>query len=294
MGPYREASAAETFEALTREGKARLEVAPRHVVLEIGDRTSLVVSDRFITVTSGGRRGRRKKQSLALDAADNRRLIVARAVPTDDVGIWYERKPGVVMRLLGLRPVELLGGRARAGARPGIDAGPGPEAEPRADSDARAGINAESAALGEWRAFERLSRRLSETMAPHNHGVKRALEIGRGADRVLILEFGDRMVLYVRRLFREHPRSALEVRADGSIIFLDRAGTLASWFPWARRDSGSIQCSSRFGVTTIGDYIRFAAPSGEDLGSLALPWISPEDRHELGRLIGRRIDVEVV
>ncbi len=48
---------------------------------------------------------------------------------------------------------------------------------------------------------------------------------------------------------------------------------------------------SRFGVTVAGDYVRFAAPDGKDLGKCSIPWITPEDRLELARRIGSLVDL---
>lgn len=241
MGPYREATATEAVEAATRDGLVKLEVAPRHLVLKVGTHVDVSVTDHFMTVVRIGRNGRRKRRSIRLD---DTRLLVARAIPAGDAGVWHEVRPGVVTRLLGLRAVELL----------------------------------EDDALDAWRALERLTRRLHSALAAHAGGVQRSFEVGSGADRVLIMDHGDRLVFYVRRLFRERPRRALEVRADGTIVFPGKNRT--------RR----IQCRSRFGVTSTGDYIRFADRTGRDLGSLSIPWVTPEDRAEIVKLIGERID----
>jgi len=49
---------------------------------------------------------------------------------------------------------------------------------------------------------------------------------------------------------------------------------------------------SRYGVTVVGDYVRFAEPSGRDLAKVAMPWITHEDRTELARRIGELVDRE--
>ena len=52
-----------------------------------------------------------------------------------------------------------------------------------------------------------------------------------------------------------------------------------------------ITVRSRFGVIATGDYVRFAAPDGTDLGRCSIPWIMPEDRQELARRIGALVDL---
>jgi hypothetical protein len=131
--------------------------------------------------------------------------------------------------------------------------------------------------LDALRALDRLVKRLVSALTPYSGGVGQSIEIGGGADRVLAMDFGDRLVIHVRPLFREHPRRVLEVRDSGEILFLSKGG------------EKRLQCTSRFGVTVIGDYVRFADPSGQDLGSLSIPWVGPEDRAHLVDLIGRRI-----
>jgi hypothetical protein len=49
---------------------------------------------------------------------------------------------------------------------------------------------------------------------------------------------------------------------------------------------------SRYGITVVGDYIRFADPQGADLARVSIPWIGPEERLELARRIGQLIDRE--
>lgn len=245
VGPYREAQAADVLEAPSRDGVVRLEVAPRHTLLSIGQDHDVTVTEHFVTVTRASSQGRRKKRSLRLDST---RLLVARAIPTEDVGIWLELEPGVVTRLLGIRPIELL----------------------------------DDEALDAWRALDRLVKRLRGALSAHAHGVARALELGRGADRVLIMDLDDRLIFHVRRLFRERPRRALEVHADGTVVFPRKARP--------EPDERCIRCTSRFGVTATGDYVRFADDKGQDLGSFFLPWVAPEDRDEIARIIAEHIE----
>lgn len=255
-GPYREAVAAEILEASTREGLASLEVAPRHVLLRVGEQLTLSVTERFASLTRTVR-NKPKKRSLALQDA---RLLVAHAVPTDDIGIWHEARPGVVNRLFGLHKHTL---------------------ESSADL------------AEERRQLERLLHRLSQALAHHSGGVQRAMEVGVGADRVLIMDFGDRLRFHVRRLFREYPRQAFEVRRDGVITITQAPTTGADGKPKEpgrrRKEPPSFVCTFRFGVTSTGDYLRFVDAEGTDVGRISLPWIRPEDRTHLAKIISEAI-----
>jgi len=234
--PYRGTVSAEVYRAPTREGMARLEVAPSRVVLEVGPR-NLAVTDRYVTVDGGPRRRRRSRP------LDNARLMVARGVPVEEVGVWYEDRPGRVSRIFGLRPPQLLDGDA----------------------------------LAAWRALDRLFGHLRSALAGNRGETSRAAEYGRGADRVLLVDQDERYVLYVRRLFRELPRRALEVRSDGMVSIFHKGGTQR------------FTVNSRFGVTVLGDHIQFADPEGTVLGKLWLPWVAPEDRAELARRFAERL-----
>lgn len=248
----------EELQAPTRDGEASLEVAPRHVLLRVGEQLSLSVTERFAELIRVTSRNRQKKRALRLKDA---KLLVARTVPTDDVGIWHESTPGVVTRLFGMRKNDL-------------------------------GSSTDAEAFDEeWRKLERLVRRLEEALAPHNGGVRGATEVGIGADRVLIMDFGDRLLFHVRRLFREHPRRAFEVHRDGTIVVLQPA--MFHPPPSARRRRGKelprFECRFRFGVNVMGDYLRFANEDGDDLGRISLPWIRSEDRTHLARIIADAI-----
>ena len=246
MNPYREAAATEILEATTREGLLRLEVAPRHTLVRLGEHIRLSIADRFVTLTGQSRHNRKKKRSYDLASAG---LQVARALPEQDLGIWYLPTPEMATRLLGCRPLDLL-------HSDGLDA---------------------------LRRLDQVAQRLSAALAPHASGAMKAVEIGHGADRVLIIDQGERLVFYVRPLFREMPRRALEVNADGKIRLINVSRL-------RKVGEREIQCTSRYGVTAIGDYVRFADPTGQDLGSVAIPWVTPEERREIVEIIGRRID----
>ncbi len=256
-GPYRDAVAADDNRTSTRDGSVTLEVAPRHVLLTVGDEYTLSVTQRFASLTRMVR-NKPRKRALKLERA---RLLVARAVPTDDIGIWHEHKPGVVTRLLGFR-------------KHGLDS--------TDDLDKM------------WREYDDLVNRLQRALIPHAHEVKRSMEVGIGADRVLIMDFGDHLRFHVRRLFRERQRRAFEVHGDGTIVVSPPATHHEMAIgERVRRGLGNTDhrftCTFQYGVTTMGDYIRFVSQQGDDLGRISLPWLRTEDRHELAKIITRRI-----
>ncbi|ACY17795.1 hypothetical protein [Haliangium ochraceum] len=241
MGPYREADAVEVLEVASQGGVARIERAPKALRIDIG-RSTLTVAQDFVTlIRRPRRRGRNKQRSIRLS---DTRLFLARGVPTGDLGIWCESQPEQVERLLGLRPPELL----------------------------------DEQALESWSVVNRLAPRLRTTLGPHGRGAQRATEVGEGVDRVLMVDFGDHLAFYVRRLFRKRAQLAMRVFNDGAVVLPGKG------------EAQRLHCHSRYGVTVLGDYLRFADPKGQDLGSLSIPWVTPEDRAFLVKCIGRRID----
>lgn len=212
--------------------------------LEIGPRqVALRLDDRSLQLVGdhlmvdGRRRDKRNPHRLA------GRLWVARDVPRDDVGLWEEVENGNVRRVFG--------------------------AEPR--------LTYEADGLEALRALDRLVARLKAALADFAGGVLRAFELGRGLDKVLVLDHGDRFSVFQRPLFRDAAQWAFEANRDGEITVADTKSR------FARK---KIVCKSRFGVTVIGDYLRFADPSGLDLARVSIPWIAREDRDELARRVG--------
>jgi hypothetical protein len=238
-------------EAPTSEGVLRAELAPRHVRLAVASR-SLDVVDRFATVVDHPRRRAEKdrRQSFRITG----RLIVARDVPREGLGIWVDIEPdgprAGVRRIFGVEPQSLL----------------------------------EPAGLASLAALDHLAKRVGEALGHLAPGVRRALEIGSaatgGLDKVLVVDCADRHVVYARRLFRDRARFAMAIHEDGRIVVPEARGA-------ATRE---ISVRSRHGVTVVGDYVRFADPQGTDLAKVAIPWLTPEDRLELARRIGQRID----
>lgn len=180
-----------------------------------------------------------KRQSFKIE----RRLVTARDVPHEDFGVWIEL-PGGMRRIFGVEPVSLL----------------------------------EPEGLPALATLDRLAHRVRAALAEHAGDVVRATEIGRGLDKVLLADLGDRYVVYARQLFRDRARFAFEIHDDGTVVI-----------PGPKQPT-KVVVRSRFGVTVIGDYIRFAAPDGHDLARIAIPWIGPEDRLELARRIGQLVD----
>ena len=189
-------------------------------------------------LTIEGRRERRTTRTLAGG------LWVARGAPSEELGVWEEAEGGAIRRIFGAQPVALLA----------------PEA------------------FEQRRELDRLAARLKAALVPHAGTVVRAIEIGRGLDKVLVLDDGDRYRVHQRPLFRDATRWAFEAYRDGRIVVPDGN---------ARRE---VRCQSRFGVRVIGDYLWFADADGADLARVSMPWIGADDRAELARRIGELID----
>ena len=228
----------DVLEAPTSEGNLRIEVAPRSVKVTIGERTLHVV-DKVATVLEQRGKTKVRRESFKID-----RLIIARDVPHEDLGVWIEL-PGGWRRIFGVAPVSLL----------------------------------EPDGLTALAMLDRLSHALRNAVIDHAGEIRRAVEIGRGLDKVLLADHGDRFAVYARRLFRDRARLAMEIHDDGRIVL--------------RQSKKPVEFTirSRFGVTVTGDWLRFAAPDGKDLGRCSIPWITPEDRIELARRIGSLVDL---
>jgi len=237
MGAFRTAEGFEVLEAQTREGVLRLEVAPRYVALALGA-VQVAITEEFVTITETLRKKvRRSSERLAGT------LVVARDVPHEDLGLWLEVGPDAQRRIFGAEPHDLIS-----------DDG-----------------------LTALRALDRLAARLRQVLAPYAGGARRAFEVGRGLDKVLVLDHGDRLVGYGRRLFRDAARRVVEVHRDGTVLIPGRQG------------DQKFTLRERFGVTVTGDFIRFIDREGTDLGRINLPWIDPEDRQELARRFGEMV-----
>lgn len=244
-------------EAPTSEGVLRAQFAPRHVRLAVAGR-SLDIADRFATVVEHHRRRaeRDRRQSFRITG----RLIVARDVPREGMGIWVDVEPdrprAGIRRIFGVEPQSLF----------------------------------EPAGLASLSALDHLAKRVQQELGHLAEEVRRAFEIGSaaatGLDKILMVDCADRYVVYARRLFRDRARFAMAIHDDGRIVVPSMTRGVRGT---ATRE---ITVRSRHGVTVVGDFVRFADPQGTDLARVAIPWLTPEDRLELARRIGDRIDRE--
>lgn len=189
MAPFRDALADEVMTSPTSAGTLSLEVAPRHVVVALADVQLAVSEGRLIITRAARRRVRRVVRPISS------RLIVARGLPSEGVGIWLESRPGEVERVFGAEPRDLI-------------------------------LNEDG--LVALRQLDRLVRRLANALASVGHGVREALEIGpaadRGLDKVLLADFGEHMTIYRRSLFHARARRLLDVHEDGRIVIPTPAG----------------------------------------------------------------------
>ena len=230
---YRGDDAGAALEAPTAQGLLRVELAPRRITLTLADRT-VQIADRFVTLVES-----KKQESLRIVG----RLLVARDVPHEDLGIWIELKdkqPGM-RRIFGAEPVSLL----------------------------------EPAGLPALQRLDAVAARLRAAVAEHAGDVRRAIEIGRGLDKILFADHGDHHAIYARRLFRDRARLAVSIYDAGRIVITD---------------GPEIVMTSKFGVTVSGDYIRFIDRQGTDVARVSIPWIAREDREELARRIGQLVE----
>jgi len=235
---YRE-DGTDTVDAPTAEGKLVATFAPRAITLDIRDRRVQIV-DHFVTLTDTRRA---KKLSMKVSG----RLMSARDVPREDLGLWIELPDdgkGVGMRrIFGVEPVSLLTEHG----------------------------------LGALAQLDKLAVRLRSALAELSGDARRAVELGRGLDKVLLVDHGDRYALYARRLFRDRARFTCEIYADGKVVIPDG------------KTPQVVTLRSRFGVTVRGDYLRFTDRNGTDQARIHVPWIAPEDRLELARRIGQLV-----
>lgn len=275
---YRD-DAADVCEAPTAEGTLRVEFAPRHIRLSVAAR-SIEISDAFVTIVEHHRKHAAKDKRTSIRIAG--RVLVARDVPREGVGVWVEVESGEpragIRRVFGVDPVNLL----------------------------------EPTGLAALAALDRLAQRLRQALAHPTLDVRRAFELGSsaagGLDKVLVIDHGERWTVFARRLFRDRARFVMAIHDDGRIFVRDGRGAGATPEatgsdpqrteepPSTKQGSPAgtreITVRSRHGVTVVGDYIRFADPQGTDLARVSIPWIGPEDRLELAHRIGQFVDRE--
>lgn len=234
---YRGDDAGQALEAPTAEGVLDATIAPNRIELAVA-RRRLIIADRTATLVDP----KDKRVSLRIDG----KLIVARDVPREDLGLWVELPgPGgpAMRRIFGVEPVSLFS----------VDG------------------------LSALRRLDTLAQRLKAALAELAGDIRKAIELGRGLDKVLLADHGDRYVIYARRLFRDRARFALAIYRDGRVVVPDG------------KELREFRITSKFGITVRGDYVRFADPHGTDLGRVAIPWIAAEDRDEIARRIGQLV-----
>ena len=229
---YRGDDGGHVVEAPTAGGPLRLELGPRRITLTAGGRT-LQIADPFITLID-----QKKQETLRIEG----RVLVARDVPHEDLGVWVEltdRNPGM-RRIFGVEPVSLL----------------------------------EQHGLAALHKLDMLGTRLRTALSEYSGDVRRASELGRGLDKVLLVDHGDHHAVYARKLFRDRARLALSIYDNGRMVIVD---------------GPEVVMSSKFGITVSGDYIRFIDRHGTDLAKLSIPWITREDREELAKRISQLV-----
>lgn len=234
---YRGDDAGQALEAPTGEGLLRATLAPRRLELAVAKRR-LILENRTVTLVDA----KDRRAAFRVDG----KLVVARDVPREDLGLWLE-VPGpsgpAMRRIFGVEPVSLFA----------------------ADG------------LAALKRLDTLAQRLKAALSDLSGDIRKAIELGRGLDKVLLADHGDRYVIYARRLFRDRARFALAIYRDGRVVLPDG------------KELREFRITSRFGITVRGDYVRFADPHGTDLGRVAIPWIAAEDRDELARRIGQLV-----
>ncbi len=174
---YRD-DAGDSLEAPTADGPLRATIGPSRVELRLGGRT-LQIADRTVTLVTG-----KKQSSLRFE----RRLVIARSFPHEDLGLWVELDDDM-RRIFGVQPVSLL----------------------------------EPEGLAALKKLDAVTQRIRAVLADYAGDIVRAIEIGTGhdLDRVLLADTGDKFQIYARRLFRGHARLVLEVKSDGAIYIPD-------------------------------------------------------------------------
>jgi hypothetical protein len=227
---YRGDGASDALEAPTADGNLRVELGPRRISLTVADR-ALHVVDKFATVIDG-----KRQESLELSG----RLVAARDVPREDLGIWLELAPNGMRRIFGVAPLSTL----------------------------------EPGGLAALQRLDALAQRVRTAIGEFSGDIRRAIEIGRGLDKVLLAEHADHHAIYARRLFRDRARLALAIY-PGRIVIVDGKH---------RRD---VAIPPQPLIMVTGDLIRFADRHGTDLDQVAIPWIAREDREELARRIAQ-------
>ncbi|HEY4176028.1 MAG TPA: hypothetical protein VGM90_04325 [Kofleriaceae bacterium] len=181
---YRD-GAQDELEATTADGLLEVAIEPRAIRMTVGQRT-LQIAERFATLIEhhASKPAKDRRTTLRIEG----RIVIARDVPQEDLGVWVETDPGAAKvgwrRIFGVEPVSLL------------------------DPD---GLDA----LAE---LDRVGQRLRAELAELAGNIVRAFEIGNGLDKVLLVDHGDHFEIFARRLFRDRAAFAMAIYGDGRIV----------------------------------------------------------------------------
>lgn len=133
----------------------------------------------------------------------------------------------------------------------------------------------DAAAIDALRLLDALARRVRGALLEYERDIVHATELGAGhpLDKVLVVDRGERFDVYTRRLFGGYARRVLEVRRDGRVSLVGAVD--------------EVMLPSPHAITVRGDFVRFADATGVDRVRLGIPWITPEERHELAARIAK-------
>lgn len=221
---YRD-EAADVLEAPTSEGILRMDLGPRSIKLTVARRSIHIADGKLVTLTEHMNRKRPKRTLFELTG----RLVTARDVPHDDIGLWLEL-PGGMRRIFGVEPISLL----------------------------------EPEGLRSLDALDRLAQRLKTEIDPYSGDIRRAIEIGAGhtLDRVLLADHGDYYVVYARRLFRDRARLTCRIDRDGKVtVYEGRRNEVRSEVMVKSQFGVTVRGDFiRFAAPDGADLARFAIP----------------------------------
>jgi hypothetical protein len=209
---------------------------------ELGPTVTIGLADRLLRVTDRFASViERDKQLESFELASP--LVTARDPVYDDLGVWTI-DPAGARRVFGARPRSTM----------------------------------EPDGLADLRRFEDVARRIRGALQPHARDVVRASEHGRVAlDKVLLVDRGDRVELYARKLFKDHARLVVAMHADRRAIV----------------DGIEVELGSPYSITVRGDLLRFADNTGTDRAQVALPWLAAEERDEVARRLAAAVRANI-
>jgi hypothetical protein len=209
---------------------------------ELGPTVTVGLGDRQLRVTDRfASVTERDKQLESFELATP--LVVARDPVYDALGVWTIDSQSA-RRVFGARPRSTL----------------------------------EPDGLDDLRRFEDVARRIRSGLAPYARDVVRASEHGRVAlDKVLMIERGDRVELFARKLFKERARLVVALHPDRRVVV----------------EGIEVTLGSPYSITVRGDLLRFADETGTDRAQVALPWLAAEERQEVARRLAAVVRASV-